>query len=134
MAIFARNSDRVSHMTVRTEGHVDTCERGFRRTRGQRIRRGIKRDLKRLFLQRYAHTGNFSRACRELLVARNTVYVWLKRDKAFGARYKAVDNRLYPPWEPKASSDFEAEVRAMSDRQLMAMMTMMNRRRIRTRL
>ena len=116
-------------MTVCTEGHVDTCERGFRRTRGQRIRRGIKRDLKRLFLQRYAHTGNFSKACRELLVARNTVYVWLKRDKAFRARYQAIVNRLYPPWDPPSFPDVEAMVRQMPDRVLMAMFTRMDRRR-----
>ena len=117
-------------MTVRTEGHVDTCERGFRRTRGQRIRRGIKRDLKRLFLRSYARTGNVSQSCRELLVARNTVYVWMKRDRAFRARYQAIVNRLYPPWEPaRKLPDFEAEVQLMPDRVLMAMFTRMSRRR-----
>ena len=116
-------------MTVRTEGQVDTCERGFRRTRGQRIKRGIKRDLKRLFLRSYARTGNVSQSCRDLLVARNTVYVWMKRDRAFRACYKAIDNRLYPPWDPPSFPDVEAMVRQMPDRVLMAMFTRMDRRR-----
>lgn len=116
-------------MSEHTEGQSDTAERGFRRTRGQRIKRGQKRDLKRLFLHSYAHTGNFSKTCRELPVARNTIYVWLHRDRAFKAHYQAIVSRLYPPWVPPAMIDFD--VGQMSDRALMAAMTRLERRRYR---
>jgi hypothetical protein len=116
-------------MSVLAEGQCDTHERGLRRIRGQRIRRGTKRDLKRLFLQKYARNGNVSKSCREMLVARNTVYMWLKRDRLFAARYNAMNTPLYSPSPSAPQPDFEAAVHAMSDRALMALMNRFNRRR-----
>lgn len=107
-------------MTVLTERQIHIDERGIvARTRGQRIRKGIKRDLKRLFIRSYAQTGNVSVTCRALLVSRNTVYQWMRKDSAFSERYQAQVNALYPQWTPTPSPPLEEALRHMSARDLM---------------
>jgi hypothetical protein len=132
MTVFEQKSDSVYKTTVLTEGQIDTAERGIvrKRSRGQRIRRCVKRDLKRLFLQSFGRTGNVSQTCRELLVARNTVYVWMHRDPVFAERYHENEQGLYTPreaaYEPIIGG-LEERVGMMSDRDLMRAFKIMSR-------
>jgi hypothetical protein len=95
----------MSIMAVLTEGQINTAKHEMckKRVRGQRIRRSLKRDLKRLFLRQFAHNGNVSQTCRELLVARNTVYQWLQDDEDFAERYQSLVNKFYPPLQESVS-------------------------------
>lgn len=80
-------------MKAPAERHLRHSKASFSRIRkrGQRIKRGERRHLKREFLRRYPQTSTgISDICRQIGIGRCTFYAWLKRDAAFRARYQAI--------------------------------------------
>ncbi len=49
------------------------------------------RQLKKRFLERFAELGNISAVCRELRMARATVYVWQEHDAEFLAAFHEAE-------------------------------------------
>jgi len=62
----------------------------MKRARGQRLKWRQRRDLKRAFLKQYQARPNVAAICREIGVARGTLYAWLARDPRFAADVRAI--------------------------------------------
>lgn len=75
------------------------------RTRGQRIKRGDRRTLKREFLRLYTATGATGESCAHVGIVKSTLHGWLHRDPAFAAAYNAI-----------GTARFEAEMAALERR------------------
>jgi hypothetical protein len=79
----------VFDMTVLTERHL-LHSKGVSRARGQRIKRGVRRILKREALRQYRAGEIVTDICRSIGIARGTFYSWLARDPQFQAGYQAI--------------------------------------------
>ena len=119
-------------MTVRTEGHLRHA-RVRARSRGQRIKRGLRRDLKREFLRRYQSVAVVSDVCKEIGLARCTFYAWLRRDAQFAARFEAIRTARFEAEMAELERRFpsrrlEESILHMTDGMLMQAFSHMRRR------
>lgn len=81
-----------------------------KRTQGQRIRRGERRQLKRQFLLAYAQEPNVSSTCTQVGISRAGLYQWLARDEQFKAKYQALAAAYYDIWIWSSDDEWEAHL------------------------